>query len=101
MTSPEPTWRSTSAVRWHTRRRYRRRTALQEGSMVAKVGGVAVDCDDVLKVAQFWAAAIDRPLDPGSSPEFASIGGADAARANPAWYFERVPEHKTAKNRMH
>jgi hypothetical protein len=69
--------------------------------MVAKVGNFSLDCDDVLKVAQFWAAAIDRPLDPGSSPEFASIGRADAERRNPAWYFEKVPEHKTAKNRMH
>ncbi len=69
--------------------------------MALQIGNLAFDCDDVLKVAQFWSAAVDRPLDPGSSTEFASIGGADAARHDPAWYFEKVPEHKTAKNRMH
>jgi hypothetical protein len=76
-------------------------TAKQEGSMVAKFGNIALDCHDVLRVAQFWAAAIGRPLDPGSSPEFASIGGGDTERREPAWYFEKVPEYKTAKNRMH
>jgi hypothetical protein len=64
-----------------------------------RIGNFAFDCDDVLKVAQFWSAAIDRPLDQGSGPEFASIGGTDADRRRPAWYF--VPERKTAKNRMH
>lgn len=69
--------------------------------MALRVGNFAFDCHDVLKVAQFWSAAIGRPLDPGSSPDFASIGGADAERASPAWYFEKVPEGKTAKNRLH
>ena len=69
--------------------------------MALRIGNFAFDCDDVLKVAHFWSAAIDRPLDPGSGPEFASIGGTDAERNDPAWYFEKVPERKTAKNRMH
>lgn len=69
--------------------------------MALSVGNFAFDCNDVLKVARFWSAAIDRPLDPGSGPDFASIGGGDAARRLPAWYFEKVPEHKTAKNRLH
>ena len=69
--------------------------------MPLRIGNITVDCDDVLKVAQFWSAAIDRPIDPGSSPGFASIGGADAERSEPAWYFEKVPEPKRAKNRIH
>ena len=69
--------------------------------MAARIGNVAFDCDDVLKVAAFWAAALGRPLDNGSSELFASIGGADAARQEPAWYFEKVPEGKRAKNRVH
>jgi len=69
--------------------------------MALKVGNITFDCDDVLKVAGFWAAALERPLDDGSSEFFASIGGADADRAEPAWYFSKVPEPKTAKNRMH
>jgi hypothetical protein len=69
--------------------------------MPLRVGNIAFDCDDVLKVARFWSAALDRPLDPESGPEFASIGGSDGARAEPAWYFDKVPETKIAKNRVH
>jgi hypothetical protein len=69
--------------------------------MPARVGNITVDCDDVLKVAAFWSAALGRPVDPGGSEWFASIGGSDAARAEPAWYFNKVPEPRTAKNRVH
>ncbi|HEY6468649.1 MAG TPA: VOC family protein [Candidatus Dormibacteraeota bacterium] len=69
--------------------------------MHLKVGNVAFDCNDVLKVAAFWSAAIGRPLDPESGTEFASIGGSDPERIETAWYFNKVPEAKTAKNRVH
>jgi hypothetical protein len=69
--------------------------------MALRVGNIAFDCDDVLGVARFWSAALDRPLDPHPSKEFASIGGGDASRGELAWYFERVPEPKAAKNRVH
>jgi predicted enzyme related to lactoylglutathione lyase len=66
-----------------------------------KLGNITFDCDDVLRVANFWSALLERPLDPTSSALFASIGGADAARTEPAWYFAKVPEPKQAKNRVH
>jgi hypothetical protein len=69
--------------------------------MQLRVANIAVDCDDVVKVARFWSTALGRPMDPGGGPEFASIGGDDADRAQPAWYFEKVPEPKRAKNRVH
>ncbi len=69
--------------------------------MVARLGNITFDCDDVLKIAGFWSAVLGRPLDEGSSEWFASIGGADAARQEPAWYFNKVPESKRAKNRVH
>ena len=69
--------------------------------MALRVGNITFDCDDVLRVAQFWSAALDRRLDVGGSPYFASIGGGDGERREPAWYFEKVPERKTAKNRVH
>jgi hypothetical protein len=69
--------------------------------MKLKLANIALDCDDVLRVAGFWSAALDRSIDKGSSPDFASIGGADAERDEPAWYFMKVPEPRTAKNRMH
>src|SRR5215469_14350010 len=69
--------------------------------MPARVGNITFDCDDVLKMAAFWSAALGRPLDAGSSEVFASIGGTDPARQEPAWYFNKVPEPKRAKNRVH
>lgn len=69
--------------------------------MTARIGNVAFDCDDVLKVAAFWSAVLGRRVDKGSSTMFASIGGADAAGGEPAWYFNQVPEAKQAKNRVH
>ena len=69
--------------------------------MPARIGNVAFDCDDVLRVATFWSTALGRPVDDGSSELFASIGGGDADRAEPALYFNKVPETKQAKNRVH
>jgi Glyoxalase-like domain len=69
--------------------------------MTVRIGNVAFDCDDVLKVAIFWSTVLERPLDEGGSELFASIGGTDSARREPAWYFNKVSEPKRAKNRVH
>ena len=69
--------------------------------MAAKIGNIAFDCDDVLKMAAFWSAVLGRPADKGSSEFFTAIGGADAERREPALYFNKVPESKQAKNRVH
>jgi hypothetical protein len=70
-------------------------------AMAARLGNISFDCDDVLKLAAFWSAVFGRPLDKGSSEFFASIGGSDGERREPAWYFNKVPEPKQAKNRVH
>ena len=69
--------------------------------MAARLGNIAFDCDDVQKLAAFWSAVLGRPLDKGSSEFFASIGGTDGERREPAWYFNKVREPKQAKNRVH
>jgi hypothetical protein len=69
--------------------------------MPARVINITFDCDDALKVARFWSVVLGRPLDAGASAGFASIGGSDAERSESAWYFEKVVEAKTAKNRLH
>jgi hypothetical protein len=69
--------------------------------MAARLGNIAFDCNDVLKLAAFWSVVLGRPLDRGSSEFFASIGGSDGERREPAWYFNKVPEPKQAKNRVH
>lgn len=69
--------------------------------MAARLGNIAFDCEDVLRLAAFWSGVLGRPLDPGSGEFFASIGGSDGERREPAWYFNKVPEPKQAKNRVH
>jgi predicted enzyme related to lactoylglutathione lyase len=75
-----------------------------------KVAAVTIDCDDALTVARFWSAALDRPLDANASSDFASIGMPEHRDhtgwsvdngGDPTWLFAKVPEPKTAKNRMH
>jgi hypothetical protein len=69
--------------------------------MDCRLGNITFDCGDVLKAGAFWSAILGRPLDSGGSPIFASIGGGDPERQQPAWYFSKVPESKQSKNRMH
>ena len=64
--------------------------------------GLVFDCGDPLVVATFWAAALGYALE--QDPEFASDGGAylrDPSGRTAGIYFQRVPEPKTVKNRMH
>jgi hypothetical protein len=72
--------------------------------MSIRLAAITVDCDDAFAVARFWSAALDRPLaaDPVPSEDIALIGDLDGAAADaPNWLFCKVPEPKTAKNRMH
>jgi Glyoxalase-like domain len=69
--------------------------------MSIDLASITFDCDDALAVATFWSAALDAPLDPDGSADFASIGVSGSASLTPSWMFSRVPEGKTAKNRMH
>jgi hypothetical protein len=76
--------------------------------VTVKLAAVTVDCEDALVVARFWSAALGRPLDPNPSSDFAAIGMAGhrdiqgwRLGPDPTWLFARVPEPKTAKNRMH
>ncbi len=67
--------------------------------MTLSVGSVTVDCDDVATTAGFWSAALSTPLDPGASPYMASLNRNSSEL--PRFLFLKVPESKTAKNRLH
>ena len=76
--------------------------------MTVKLAAVTVDCEDALTVGRFWSAALGRPLDPNPSSDFAAIGMTEhrdvrgwRLGGDPTWLFARVPEGKTAKNRIH
>jgi len=76
--------------------------------MAVKIAAVTFDCENALTVAEFWSAALDRPLDPKPTSDFASIGMPEHRdtqgwhlEGEPTWLFAKVPEPKVAKNRMH
>src|SRR5690348_7318 len=63
------------------------------------VKSVTFDCTDALRLARFWAAALGTDVDEDSTPEKSYVE--PAGWGGPALWFQRVPETKTAKNRMH
>jgi hypothetical protein len=67
--------------------------------MTLRLANVTLDCDDPMKVSTFWSAAIGRPIDDGASDGFVSIGIGDPSE--PGWFFIKVPEGKSVKNRVH
>jgi len=61
---------------------------------------VTFDCANPGKQAEFWAKALRYGLpDPSGDDDWAAIEDPD--RTGPRFYFQRVPEGKVAKNRMH
>ena len=69
--------------------------------MTLSIANITFDCEEPDAVAAFWSAALERPVDPVPPPAqgfMASIGG---DRDGPTWLFLKVPEGKTAKNRLH
>jgi hypothetical protein len=67
--------------------------------MAAVIKSVSFDCADVLAVATFWAAALGTDVDEEATPDRAYVEA--AGWGGPNMWFVKVPEPKTAKNRMH
>ncbi|WBB70246.1 VOC family protein [Micromonospora sp. WMMD812] len=70
--------------------------------MAVRVRWIDVDCADPYTVASFWAEAMGLRHHPENAPgedECALLSGADIAEGG--MLFQRVPEAKEAKNRMH
>src|SRR4051812_49432210 len=67
--------------------------------MPAYIKSVTVDCGDALRVARFWAAALGSEVDEESTADRAYVES--PGWGGPTMWFVRVPEPKTAKNRMH
>jgi predicted enzyme related to lactoylglutathione lyase len=72
----------------------------EEFRMASILRNVTFDCTDPARVADFWSAVLDRPVDPGGNEWIRAIGQHDRT-VGPAWLFLRVPEPKAAKNRVH
>ncbi len=67
--------------------------------MAAVIKSVTFDAADALVLATFWAAALGSDVDENSTSERAFVEA--AGWGGPNIWFARVPESKTAKNRMH
>ena len=65
------------------------------------VFGISFDAHDAANLARFWAAALGRDLADGADTDNAVVLPDDLATTGPRLAFHRVPEPKTAKNRMH
>jgi hypothetical protein len=57
------------------------------------------DCQDALVMARFWAAVLGGEVDEESTSEKAFMEA--PGWGGPSMWFNRVPEPKTAKNRLH
>ena len=67
--------------------------------MANEMMAISFDSADSAKHAAFWSEVMGLELAAGASADFARLlPGAEGA---PNWFFLRVPEGKTAKNRMH
>lgn len=65
-----------------------------------QLGQIAIDADQADQLAAFYARLVGRPVNDGASPYFAVIP-ADPETGFPALMFLKVPEPRTAKNRIH
>jgi len=66
--------------------------------MTIKLSQVTFDCADPPRLAGFWADVVQGAVAAGANEHVALVpGGADV----PTLLFIRVPEGKTAKNRVH
>lgn len=67
--------------------------------MESFIKSVSFDCADPLRTARFWAAALRSDVDEDSTAAKAFVEA--PGWGGPNMWFNRVPEAKTAKNRMH
>ena len=63
------------------------------------IKSVTFDCEDALVLGAFWAAAIGTDLDEDATSDKAYVEA--AGWGGPNLWFQRVPEGKFAKNRLH
>lgn len=63
---------------------------------------ITFDCAEPVRVALFWCDALGYVLAPWVEPDVgAAAACADPTGAGPRLFFQRVPEGKTVKNRLH
>jgi predicted enzyme related to lactoylglutathione lyase len=67
--------------------------------MASFIKFLTFDCEDALRAATFWAAALGSGVDEESTSEKAFVEA--PGWGGPSMWFNAVPEPKTVKNRVH
>ncbi len=67
--------------------------------MYSYIKNATFDCADAMVLARFWAAALGSDVDEDSTSDKAFVEA--PGWGGPSMWFNRVPEPKTAKNRLH
>jgi catechol 2,3-dioxygenase-like lactoylglutathione lyase family enzyme len=63
---------------------------------------VVFDSSDAEALARFWAGVLERPVDEGASPFFATVGMPERGTTpTPVFMFLQVPDPTPGKNRVH
>lgn len=75
-----------------------------EASGIGRLGWVQVDCADPSGLARFWSRVLGVEVrgtlgGTEAKPQYVFLAGADPAA--PRMCFQRVPESKSGKNRLH
>jgi hypothetical protein len=68
--------------------------------MTVSVVGLSIDCADAAALARFWSEVLGRPVNAGADAGHAAIDATDPA-SGPRLSFQKVPEPKAVKNRLH
>ena len=63
--------------------------------------GVVMDCDDPVRLADFWQAAIGFQVRTGDGQPYVTLSRSDLRRPLNHLTLQRVPEPKLVKNRTH
>ena len=63
--------------------------------------GVAIDCADAPSLARFWADVLGRQVAADSTSEHVILLARDGDTGGPLIVFNKVPEPKIVKNRLH
>jgi hypothetical protein len=62
---------------------------------------VTFDCAEPARVARFWCEVLGYVIPPSAENETSWSACADPTGVGPRMYFQRVPEGKVVKNRVH
>jgi len=69
--------------------------------MALRVGEIVIDCADHETVIPFWMEAMGDYVRHDVNEQFVTIAPRERGAGRPPIMFQKVPERKTAKNRVH